>query len=296
MTTPDWRQVERDNNGLSVRSASFLGEGWCSTAYLVNGELVFRFPKRLDHWPELNREIGFLAWAADRLPLPVPRYLGVARESPAGPSGYAMYGYLPGRRMNIDSLSSANQTAAAERIALFLRELHGLRPPHDVALQLPREDARLVAEDCLARTEREILPDLDAFEIRTLHRRFGAYLDTADNFSFEAVVLHADLSSDHLLIDNGTVGGVLDFGDVNWGDRDYDFHYLFLDFGEAFAMEVARLYEHPNLDQLRSKVRYFALADQIGTILEGPGRPLDGQVEAAWARVRQFLREENGGW
>jgi hypothetical protein len=104
-----------------------------------------------------------------------------------------MYGYLAGRRMNIDSLSAASQTAAAERIAFFLHELHGLRPSHDI-------------------------------------------------------------------------------------------------------MEVARLYEHPDLDQLQSKVRYFALADQIGTILEGPGRPLDGQAEAASARVRQFLREDDGGW
>lgn len=28
---------------------------------------------------------------------------------------------------------------------------------------------------------------------------------------------------------DGTVTGVLDFGDVAWGDPDYDFVYLFVD-------------------------------------------------------------------
>jgi hypothetical protein len=46
------------------------------------------------------------------------------------------------------------------------------------------------------------------------------------------------------------VAGVLDCGDVNWVDRDYDFHYLFLDFGKRFAMDVARWYEHSNLEFL----------------------------------------------
>lgn len=60
-------------------------------------------------------------------------------------------------------------------------------------------------------------------------------------------------------------------------------------------MDVARRYGHPNLNQLLTKVRYFVLADQLGTILEDTGRPLEGQVEAAWARVKQFLREDDGG-
>ncbi len=288
--TPDWRQIERENDGLSVRSATLLGEGWCSHAYLVNDELVFRFPKRPTQWPELDREIAFLAWAADALPLAVPRYRRAAPDSPAAPNGYAVYGYLPGRAIDVDALTPARRSAAAQRVAGFLRALHGLRPGADVASLLPREDARLVTEECLARVEREIVPNLDAVEARAVREAFATYLGTPDNFSFQPVVLHADFSRDHLLADNEAVVAVLDFGDVNWGDRDYDFHYLFLDFGEAFAMDVAARYGHPDLEHLLSKVRYFALADQIGTILEDPGRPLEGQVAAAWGRVRQLLR------
>jgi hypothetical protein len=45
----------------------------------------------------------------------------------------------------------------------------------------------------------------------------------------------------------------------------------------------------PHLDLLVTKLRYFAIAEQIGTILEDPGRPLAGQVDEAWRNVKQLL-------
>ena len=47
---------------------------------------------------------------------------------------------------------------------------------------------------------------------------------------------------------------------------------MFVDFGR-FVEEVAREYGHPDLDHLSRKVHYFAMADRIGTILDGVGRP-----------------------
>jgi hypothetical protein len=57
--------------------------------------------------------------------------------------------------------------------------------------------------------------------------------------------------------------------------------YLFVDFGLEFVGDVARRYGHPDLESLARKLLYFALVDQIGTILEGPGRALEGQQETA---------------
>ena len=94
---PDWRQIELENPGLSVQSAAVLGEGWNSRVYLVNNDLVFRFPKRSEQWVELDREIKFLAFAADRLPLRLPRYVQVLRESTGATFGYAAYRYISGR-------------------------------------------------------------------------------------------------------------------------------------------------------------------------------------------------------
>ena len=37
-----------------------------------------------------------------------------------------------------------------------------------------------------------------------------------------------------------TVTGVIDFGEVSWGDADYDFMYEFVAAGPDFVEEVAR--------------------------------------------------------
>ena len=290
---PGWRHIEGDIPGLSVRSALFLGEGWCSRAYLVNGALVFRFPKHRDHWPELDREITFLDWAAGHLPLAVPRYVQVAPHSPAAPNGYSVYEYLPGGPMDVEALTPTSRSAAADSVADFLRALHGLQPGSDIATLLPHDDDRVVAEACFANAERDIVPHLNTLEVRALRRQFETYLDTAENFSVQPVVLHADLSRAHLITHNDAATGVLDFGDVNWGDPDYDFLYLYLDFGEAFALDVARRYGHPDIAHLLSKLQYFALTDQIETIRESSGRPLEGQVDAAWTRMKHMLRSRD---
>lgn len=94
-------------------------------------------------------------------------------------------------------------------------------------------------------------------------------------------------------MENDSVVAAIDFGDVNWGDPDYDFMYLFVEFGQAFAEEVARRYGHRNSEQLWSKLLYFGLVDQIGTILDSPGLAPKGQENAAWLQqMRVWPRVE----
>ena len=77
----------------------------------------------------------------------------------------------------------------------------------------------------------------------------------------------------------------------NWGDPDYDFMYPFVDFGQTFVEEVAQWYRHRDPERLRSKILYFGLMDQIGTILDGAGLAPKGQEEAAWLRLKRLLRK-----
>lgn len=286
--TPDWPLIEREIAGLTVHTTTVLGEGWTSHAYLVNEDLVFRCPKRADDWSELNREVAFLRWAADKLPLPVPEYLHLAPQSHAAPNGYAVYRCIAGRQLDIEPLTSQGRDAAADRIAAFLRQLHLLRPDAPLAEQLPRSDALAEARACFEVVMAAVVPNLEREEAHSLMRNLNSLLTIVQNT--EQVIIHADFSREHILAKKGLVAGVIDFGDVSWGDADYDFHYLFLDFGESFTEDVARRYGHTNLDELLTKIRLYALADQLETVLNEEGRALPGQVEAATLRVKELLR------
>ena len=286
--TPDWSAISAECPGISVRSTRFIGEGWCFRSYLVNDHLVFRFPKGRGQWEELDREIQFLKYAAVKLPLQVPRYERVVRISEGSPFGYAVYGYLSGKATTLNLLTERQRATVAEELAGFLIALHNLHLEPGLSSILPREDARLTAQRYFSDAEVKVAPKLSTAETQTLRHLFESYLAIPENFRFRPAVLHADFSADHILLENGSVHGVLDFGDVGWNDPDYDFMYLFVEFGNTFVEEIAQRYGHTDLARLRQKLLYFGVVDQLGTIIDGD-RALSGQVDEAWRRLKEFL-------
>lgn len=285
----DWPRIAAAHPELQIGSTSFLGEGWTSHSFLVNGSLVFRFPKRPEVWPELEREIAFLAAAADALPLKVPLYVTVSRTSAAATHGYAVYSFIPGDPLTPLELSVSDRGAAADAIAAFLRSLHGYQPSEPTAACLKRGDERAHAVNLRDLADRIVVPRLSSAEAKRLREWFTWYLDTPASFSFSPVVVHADLNREHVLVSERRVTGVIDFSDVSFGDPDYDFSSLFIDVGEEFTIDVARRYGHPDSQHLLEKLRYFDVADQIDTIVNGDGCALPGQQEAAWQRLYRYL-------
>jgi aminoglycoside 2''-phosphotransferase len=289
LVQPDWPAIERENPGLAIRTTRLLGEGWNSRAWLVNDDLIVRCPKHPDHWEELEREIAFLDFAADRLPLRVPRYSRVARYSSASPNGYAAYKFLPGGPLDLATVSDVQQDAAAAALAAFLQTLHALRPGPESGVTLPRDDERVAAETFRIHAAREIVPRLAPRAADALMNLFEMHLGTAANFSFEPVVGHADFSPDHIVMTDGVITGVIDFGDVSWVDPDYDFMYLFLSCGLSFTESVARRYGHLDPPRLRRKLLYFAVVDQIDTIVNGEGHASEDQRRSAWLTMDRLL-------
>jgi aminoglycoside 2''-phosphotransferase len=284
--TIDWLTVAAEQPGLTIHSVAFLGEGWNTSAYLVNDELVFRCPRRSEVWTDINLEMKFLSDAGTQLPLRVPRYLDARPTSEAAPHGYALYRYIPGARLTLHAMSAKERSAAAEAVASFLRILHSIEWSALHAV-LPHSDERDEATELLRQAERIVMPQLTSAQSNALREQIVSYLDASENFGCRPVVRHADLCAEHVLVTDHTVTGVIDFSDVSVGDRDYDFSSLFIDLGVDFVMDVARHYKHPNLDRLKTKLEFFAIADFVDTILHGDGRALEGQQELAWSHLRE---------
>ena len=95
------------------RTIEHFGSGWDNTAYLVDGDLVFRFPRRSIAVPLIATEARVLPKLAPRLPLPIPcpEWLGAATERFPWPFGG--YRRLPGRPMIEVELSPEERRAAA---------------------------------------------------------------------------------------------------------------------------------------------------------------------------------------
>jgi aminoglycoside 2''-phosphotransferase len=287
---PDWRIISSEIPSLAIRSAAPIGEGWTATAWRVNEDLVFKFPKKSWVWDDLDRELSVLPYLSALLPLPVPEYLHTVRESGSAPHGFVVYRYLAGNAVDPCALAASERTALAQTLARFLRALHDIDTA-PVAPMLPRDDEYAVARQSQRDAATSISPGLSPAERSRLRAVFAEHLSDRRNFNQRVVIVHADLSADHILHVGASVTGIIDWGDVSLGDPDYDFNYLYEEFGETFVRETAAYYGHADAERLVKKARYFSIADQIGTIVHGADDALPGDVDASWETLRTLLGE-----
>ena len=198
-----------------------LGSGWDNTAFLVDGDIVFRFPRKQSTVELLARETRVLPRLAGRLPLAVPHPRWVGRPTARFPWLFAGYRTLAGVTVDVAALSDEERMAAAEPLGAFLAALHAF--PLD-GLGLPGDE---IGRTAFARRMPELRDRLD-------HLRGGGLIDDPSPWLrlFEGelpgpppalVLAHGDLYARHLLVDDARrVCAVIDWGDVHAGDPAVD--------------------------------------------------------------------------
>lgn len=208
-----------------VRAASSSGDD--DVAVVTDGQRrhwVVRAPRHAAAGAALEAELvllGALAEAVDdgRLPFDVPRAAGVAPLEEGG--RVVVHRQLPGRPVGLERLQPGPGAAAA--LGRAIAALHEL--PHAVVEEagLPVYDApayrarRLAEVDEAARTGR--VP-------ATLLRRWEERLEDVSLWRFSPTVVHGDLSSDHVLVADGAVTGVMAWGEAKVADPADDLSWL----------------------------------------------------------------------
>ncbi len=219
-----------------------FGSGWDNTAYLVDGELVFRFPRRQIAVRLMECETRVLPRLAGRLPLPVPNPEWAGAPTDAFPWPFAGYRRLPGKTADAVDLSDAERLAMATPLAGFLRTLHdfpvdGLGLPGDEFHRTDFGQRMPVMVERLATLE-------DAGSI-TDRRRWLRLFESGDfpPPTEHGVPVHGDLYERHLLVDDAhRVCGVIDWGDVHAGDPGVDLSLLYRFFPAAARDAFLRVY------------------------------------------------------
>lgn len=221
LSETDARQMIEDQfPSFTPAHLEVLGVGWDNTAWLVNDEFVFRFPRRSIGAQTLDAEIQVLPGLAGRLPLPVsaPEFVG----HPAGgfPWKFAGYRKLRGRTACLANLSDAQRHDAARVLGEFLAALHAGGP--DEAARLGAEPDRMGRLDAERRVPqvRQTLARLKEWNrVEDLAPFEGIIEDAAVRPPQATTVVHGDLYSRHLLVDDADrLCGVIDWGDVHFGD------------------------------------------------------------------------------
>jgi aminoglycoside phosphotransferase (APT) family kinase protein len=208
-----------------------IDSGWDNAMFRLGRTLVVRLPRRIAVTHLIEREQEWLPQLAPLLPIPVPAPVRFGRPAHNYPSRWSIVPWLSG--INADLCEpSAGQ---AGRLAAFLSALHCPAPanaPANPYRGVPLRDRAEPVFERIRRLEQETTLVNDDV-VQTFHAALEAPIDVAPTW------LHGDLHAGNLLVNDGVLSGVIDWGDMASGDRATDLATLWMNLGERKARESA---------------------------------------------------------
>ena len=202
-------------------------DGWDNTTFRLGEQLAVRLPSADRYVPQVEKEHRWLPVIAPQLPLPIPK--PVARGEPAlgFPRPWSVYRWLPGEVATVSRVRDLPRLAAD--LADFLSALHRID-----ATDGPRAGAHsffrggpLATYDAETRAA---IASLDAaIDRRGATETWEAALAASPDE--RPLWVHGDISASNLLVGDGRLAAVIDFGCCAVGDPacDLAIAWTFLD-------------------------------------------------------------------
>lgn len=222
------REQHPDLADLPLQS---MDSGWDNAMFRLGDALAVRLPRRAATTKLIEHEQRWLPQLAPLLPIPVPAPLRTGQPADNYPARWSIVPWLKGRNADLCE-PRADQ---AERLAAFLCALHRPAPadaPFNPWRGVPlRERAEQIAERIRRLEQHSTLLSNDV--VRIYHEAMSAPVDVAPTW------LHGDLHGGNLLVEDGVISGVIDWGDMTSGDRATDLATLWMNFADRKARENA---------------------------------------------------------
>lgn len=186
-------------------------EGWDNRTFRLGEDLAVRLPRRAASAPLIEHEQRWLPTLAPHLPLAIPNPIRLGRAGCGFPWSWSVTRWLTGETAIVSP--PVDEHAAATDLARFLRALH--RPaPHD-APQNPWRGVSLSARGAPLHEHLATIGDrVDPTAVLEAWDRLCA----TPPWKGAAMWIHGDLHPGNLLVRDGRLSGVLDFGDLTAGD------------------------------------------------------------------------------
>jgi aminoglycoside phosphotransferase (APT) family kinase protein len=198
-------------DGLSVRPVEV--DGWDNTTFRLGSSMSVRLPSADRYLAQVDKEQRWLPVLAAQLPVPIPVPLGRGDPSPAFPRPWSVYRWIDGDLLTIDRVP--DMRAFASDLVGFLAALYACDPagPAPGAHSFSRGGPIATWDDQI----RETLDALTgAIDTRAALDVWEAALDA--RCAAPEVWVHGDVTGTNLLVRDGRLAGVLDFGCCAVGD------------------------------------------------------------------------------
>ena len=198
-----------------------IGEGWDNAVFRLGEDFAVRLPRREATATLIEHEQRWLPQIASRLPLPIPVPVRLGRPGARFPWSWSVVQWFEGTAALAEEPRDPATVGAA--VGRFLHAMHVPAPP-----DAPHNPWRSIPLD--ARTAR-LHEHLDQLRSAVNRERILALWDrivATPRWPGPPLWIHGDLHPGNLVLRDGALSAVLDFGDVTSGDPATDLSVMWM--------------------------------------------------------------------
>jgi aminoglycoside phosphotransferase (APT) family kinase protein len=206
---PQWAELPIE----PVRNA-----GWDNRTFRLGDTMSVRLPSALRYVAQVAKEHRWLPALRPHVPLPIPIPLGLGAPGAGYPWHWSVYGWLDGNPAESNRIHDLGLFAAdLARFLLALRRIDARNGPVAGAHNFNRGGSLTVYD---AETRRSIEMLANEIDVAAMIEIWNAALATS--WQGPPVWVHGDVAASNLLVNEGRLCAVIDFGCAGVGDPSCD--------------------------------------------------------------------------
>ncbi|MBK5473315.1 MULTISPECIES: aminoglycoside phosphotransferase family protein [Bacillus] len=233
---------------LSIHSYMQNEEGWDNVTVIINDELLFRFPRKLEYANRIPLEKELCTILSHSLQeIEIPKYHLLYKNDCNTVPFCSYYPLIHGEPLTselVAKLEKKELEVIITQLATFLAALHSIPLKRTETLGFPIEKTLTYWKELQTKLNQYFTNSLTSLQKSALNRLFENFFTCITKSTFQNTIIHADFTHHHILFNNlhKNISGVIDFGDAQIGDPAFDFAGLYYDFGHEFTTSVYEQY------------------------------------------------------
>lgn len=191
-------------------------QGHDNRTYRLGDHMLIRMPTAADYALKVPKEQELLPQLAKRLSVSIPAPIKMGKPSANYPYPFSIYKWLPGKSINLLTLTDQDKEQLAFDLANFLKELQAITDvegPEPGQHNWWRGDHVSVYDKGAREQIAELTNVIDASQALALWDKASS-----TKWDKKPVWIHGDFAIGNILMDNGKLSAVIDFGGAAVGD------------------------------------------------------------------------------
>ena len=255
---------------LSVKDCKLNEIGQNNDVIIVNGSIVFRFPKYQKGIESLKKETEILGAIKSNVSIPIPNPIYQSFEEWEVGNVFVGYEFIQGSPLWKASLGSIDNEEVLKRLASqlvnFLIEIHTISKN---MLPLEESNPRDQIVNLYQRIQNKLYPLMSVEAQRQISHSFETFLHKEICLNLNSTLVHGDFGATNILWEPHTkkISGIIDFGGSDIGDPAYDFAGILSSYGKDFYNMCLNLY--PNGTEIAERVTFYRSTFALQEALHG---------------------------